>query len=204
MSGSPGRFQVLTRTVDDPVPAPADEGIVIDIGTGNGLERERRSLEDLTAGDGSTDGFLRQVLAEQNGKILACQTPRQLARIARTVEVELEWGGGSQRVLTLDLSAGGFRALLASPPPLGEPLQAYLRLRRGERVAGVVQVAGVRGRRGSARVSFAFHEMAAADRTLLERYVVDQLLSNFRYRDALSSGAGADGAARLDLGDPDP
>jgi hypothetical protein len=176
----------------EPPHAGEPPGAVADGGALPLLQQRARiallSPDELAAYWEGMDRFAREVLAEQNRGIPAGQTPRQLARVARTVGVELAWPGETHSVITLDLGAGGFCAVLASAPPFDEPLRAQLRLRRDERVYGSVRVAGVRRRRGSARVSFAFSELAEADRRLLERYVVDELLAHFRYRGGASGG----------------
>lgn len=128
------------------------------------------------------DRFLAMVVSSQNQKIRAGQTLRRSPRVGRTVEVELTWSTCACRVVTLDLGNGGFSAILPEAPPLGDRVQAQLRLRRRDVVSGSLRVTDVRRRRGSARVSFAFEELGDAERAMLDAYVADELLSDFSYR----------------------
>lgn len=212
MSGAPGRFQLLATGTANDVRASAAEERVIHLGaqeeretsgpsvartadrvaarSGGDLlrtlhERARAaalSPDDLAVYAGELDRFLRGVVAEQNGRIRKGQTPRRLARVARCLQVELTWGAETHRALTFDLGAGGFCAVLPSPPPLDGIVLAKLCLSRCKQVSASVRVAGLRTRRGSARVSFAFEGMADAERQQLEAYVADELLERFRYR----------------------
>ena len=208
--GTPGRFQVLVREIAAERRDPAEARLAVEDGTRIALAEEgpvpvdgpsaaastsrfgllralheqariaALSPDDRAAYFASMERFVSEVLAEQNGKVVPGQTPRQLARIARTVAVELEWAGEHHRAITLDLSSGGFRAVLASSPPRDEPVRALLHLGRQERVEASVRVAGVRRQRGSVRVSFAFHGMTEEDRRRLELYVADKLLAHAR------------------------
>jgi hypothetical protein len=122
----------------------------------------------------------RALLAAQRVQVRPGQSPRAALRVSRALQADLELPGGKVRATTIDLSSGGFGALLAPPPAAGERVQFALRLPGGARVAGSARVAGVVQGAGSSRVSFAFEQVPAEDRERLELLVFDTVLEQMR------------------------
>ncbi|BDG07861.1 PilZ domain-containing protein [Anaeromyxobacter paludicola] len=123
------------------------------------------------------DELARAVIAAQRLSTVVGQTPRQALRIARALQVDLDWSVGSERAMTLDLSVGGFGALLAKPPPSDEDLKFSLRIPGADPVAGRARVVDVKVQPGNARVCFAFVGLGAAELERLELFMFDALLT---------------------------
>jgi hypothetical protein len=124
----------------------------------------------------------RALLAAQRVQTSPGQSPRRSLRVSRALQADLELASaGAIRAMTLDLSPGGFGALLAKPPAIGEALRFALRLPGGVRLAGSARVAGVAAGAGTARVSFAFDEVAADDVERIEVLVFDTLLEQMKH-----------------------
>ncbi len=105
--------------------------------------------------------------------------PRQVLRIARALQVDLDWSIGSERAMTLDLSVGGFGALLSKPPPSDEDIKFSLRLPGGVPLAGKAKVVDVKMQPGNVRVCFTYVGLPAAEVERLELFMFDTLLMQF-------------------------
>jgi c-di-GMP-binding flagellar brake protein YcgR len=147
---------------------------------------ERAKAGKLAAGERETyvaarEELARALLAAQRVQTRSGQSPRRSIRVSRALQADLELAGaGAVRAMTLDVSPGGFGALLAKPPPVGEGLRFALRLPGGARVAGSARVAGVAPGSGSARVAFAFDDVPTEDVERLEVLVFDTLLEQMK------------------------
>jgi hypothetical protein len=75
---------------------------------------------------------------------------------------------------------GGFGALLARGPGLGEKVRFSLRLPGGVFVEGAARVVGVVPNGGSARVAFAFEALSPEDAEQIELLVFDTVLEQMR------------------------
>ncbi len=73
----------------------------------------------------------RALLAAQRLSLKPGETPRQALRVARALQVNLEWSKGQVRALTMDISVGGFAALLAKAPATTDEVKFTLRLPGG-------------------------------------------------------------------------
>jgi c-di-GMP-binding flagellar brake protein YcgR len=105
---------------------------------------------------------------------------RNSLRVARALQVDLDWAVGGTRAMTIDLSAGGIAVLLDKAPPQGEELKYTLRLGGGVTVAGQARVVNVRLQPNNVRVALAFQNISEADREKLEVEVFDTVLGQLK------------------------
>jgi hypothetical protein len=122
------------------------------------------------------DELARALLAAQQVMMKPGELPRRQLRAARALQVDIDFGKDKLRAMTLDVSAGGFGALLARPPVPGDAARVSLRLPGQEPIAGVARVADVRVQPGNARVAFAFTGLGGDEVERLETFVFDSVL----------------------------
>ncbi len=134
-------------------------------------------LADYRAG---RDEMARALLGAQAASLKAGEVPRQALRVAQALQADLEWSVDRVRVVTQEISAGGFSALLTKTPPTDEEIKFSLRLPGAEVVAGRARVVGSAVQPAAVRVSFAFQGLGAAERDKLEFAVFDTVLQNIR------------------------
>jgi hypothetical protein len=154
------------------------------------LIRFKAQHEQARAGKLSADGMAdyragrdelaRALLGAQAAALKPGEVPRQMLRVARAVQADIEWSVDRVRAVTLELSAGGFSALLAKTPPTDEEIKVQLRLPGVDPVAGRARVAGSVPLPAAVRVSFAFLGLGASERDRLEFAVFDAVLENIR------------------------
>jgi PilZ domain len=162
---------------------------------------EKARQRGLTPGE-SADYFaareavLSAVTAAQNAELRLELRTRRVMRVGRALQVDVEAPGWSESAVTLDIGAGGFAALLGTPPPPDQPIRASVRLGTERRVIATARVVDVRRRRGSARVSFAFLDLDAAARSELEGYLLDDVLSHLSLFDEVRAQLSALGSVR--------
>jgi len=125
------------------------------------------------------DELARALLAGQRAQLRPGETPRQALRAARALQADLEWTTDKVRSVTLDISTGGFSALLSKPPPRDDRVRAVLRMPGGaEPLSAEARVAGVQVHPAAVRVAFAFTSISEADRDRLEFLIFDTVLSH--------------------------
>lgn len=122
----------------------------------------------------------RAMLAAHRLSLKPGETPRAALRVARALQVDLDWTVGGTRAMTIDLSAGGIAVLLDKAPPQGEELKYTLRLGGGVTVAGQARVVNVRLQPNNVRVALAFQNVSEADREKLEVEVFDTVLGQLK------------------------
>jgi hypothetical protein len=93
----------------------------------------------------------RALLAAQRLALRPGETPRQALRVARALQVDLEWTKGQVRALTVDLSVGGFATLLAKAPASADEVKYALKLPGGAEVKGAPWPASGSCSQGAAR-----------------------------------------------------
>jgi hypothetical protein len=145
---------------------------------------ERARQGALRPGEESTylslrDELARAMLAAQKLSLKPGETARKALRVARALQIELKVGAERERTLTLDLSTGGFSAMLAKPPVLGELVGVSLRLNATETITCRASLVDVKPLTGSARVAGRFVDLAPADLERLEMLVIDVVLQMF-------------------------
>jgi hypothetical protein len=131
---------------------------------------------DLAAYRAGRDELARALLAAQQVMMKPGELPRRQLRAARALQVDLDFGKDKLRAMTLDVSAGGFAALLARPPVPGDAARVSVRLPGQDPVSSVARVADVKIQPGNARVSFAFTGLEPDEVERLETFVFDAVL----------------------------
>ena len=142
-------------------------------------ERAKRgdlSTDEHSAYVAGRDELARALVAAQRLTVTPGSTPREVLRVARALQVDLDTPLDHLRVMTLTLSVGGFSALLAKPPRPDEEMECILRVPGGERIETTARSVGTKPQAGSVNVSFAFGKLADADRERLEMLVFDTAL----------------------------
>jgi hypothetical protein len=119
----------------------------------------------------------RAMLAAQKLTLKPGETPRRALRVARAIQIDLKVGATTERTVTLDLSTGGFSAMLARPPTLGELVGVSLRVPGGEPLACRASITDIKPLAGSVRVAGSFVDLKSADLERLEFFVIDAVLS---------------------------
>jgi PilZ domain len=125
------------------------------------------------------DELARAMLAAQKLTRTPGDPPRRALRVARALQLDVEVGGVRERTVTLDLSTGGFSAMLARPPALGELVGITLRLPAAESLACRARVTDVKPLSGSVRIAAQFADLPAADLERLEVFIIDTVLGMF-------------------------
>ncbi len=133
--------------------------------------------EDADAYRAGCDELARALLAAQKLAAKPGEAPRHALRVARALQIDLESPTSKVRAMTVDLGVGGFSAILAKPPPAGEDVTVTMKVPGREPLVATVVPAEVRTQTGSVRVSFAFKQLADANRAALEMLVIDTALS---------------------------
>ncbi len=82
------------------------------------------------------DELARALLAAQRLTLRPGETPRRALRVARALQVDLDFATSRERAVTIDLSTGGFSCLLAKAPPVGDEAGFSLRLPASDALAG--------------------------------------------------------------------
>ncbi|HET9554163.1 MAG TPA: PilZ domain-containing protein [Anaeromyxobacteraceae bacterium] len=146
-------------------------------------EKARRG--QLSAAEGAAyragrDELARALLAAQRLTLKAGETPRQALRVARALQVDFDLLTSHQRAVTIDLSTGGFSALLTKAPPMGDDVGVSLRLPGAEPITCRARVADVKPLAGNVRVSFQLAGLEPAARDRLELFVFDTVLSQLQ------------------------
>ena len=136
--------------------------------------------EELASYRAGRDELARALLGAQKASLRAGETPRQVLRVARALQADLEWSVDRVRAVTQDLSTGGFSALLAKAPPTDEEVKVQLRLPAMDPVAGKARVVGAQVMPAAVRVSFAFVGLGQSERERLEFVVFDTVLQQIK------------------------
>jgi hypothetical protein len=143
-------------------------------------ERARRGSlgpGELATYRNGRDELARALLAAQRLTLKSGETPRQALRVARALQIELDLPTSRERAVTIDLSTGGFSALLTKAAPLGDDLGVALRLPAAEPVVCRARITDARPQAGHVRVAASFVNLQAAERERLELFVFDTVLA---------------------------
>lgn len=143
-------------------------------------ERARKSQlepEERREYMAAREQLARSLVAAQGLGMVNGQSARRTFRVAQALPVDINLSSGTVRVLTQDLSMGGFACLMHRPPDEKEEPGFSMRMPRGgEPLVGRARVVSVVRRIGNVRVSFAFHELAEHERERLEMLLFDLAL----------------------------
>jgi c-di-GMP-binding flagellar brake protein YcgR len=120
------------------------------------------------------------MLAAQKLTLKPGETARRALRVSRALQLDLETGGTSQRTVTLDISTGGFAALMAMPPAMGDLLEVTLRLPGAEKLTCRARIVEVKPLTGSTRVAARFVDLSKSSLERLEFLIIDSVLAMFQ------------------------
>jgi hypothetical protein len=119
----------------------------------------------------------KAILAAQRLRAVPSAKGRQALRVARELKVELTIGGVYIETRTLDLGAGGFAVLLASPPRAGEKADFRLELERDSVVEARARVVSLQRKGKPYRVAFRFEELTAEDNERISLAIFEAAIS---------------------------
>ena len=133
-------------------------------------DAERREFEKLRRG--LSDGYaLAQRLTLPPG-----QLQRRSRRVAHLLKATVRGHGFTETTATMNLSSGGFAALLAEAHTRGEHVEFTLHTRLGQ-LEGRARVVSAVRRERSWLTSFAIDEMRDTDRNALDELVLEQVVA---------------------------
>ena len=143
-------------------------------------ERARRgplSPRDQALYRAGRDELARAMLAAQHLTLRPREIARRALRVARALQIDLDFGVSRERAVTLDVCVGGFSCLLAKAPPLGDEAKFSLRMPAAEALTGTARVNDVKPHAGNVRVAFQFTGLDEEAKERLERFVFDAVLA---------------------------
>jgi hypothetical protein len=141
---------------------------------------------DLSAAEKVTyhdrrEELTRALITAQRLTVLPGQTPRQALRVTRALQIELDLPGGRVRVMTQNISIGGFGALMGQIPKESGAIGFTLKATGvKEPIAGMCRVREVQARKGSQFVSFVFEDLPEVARDHLEMIIFDAVMEQFQ------------------------
>jgi hypothetical protein len=143
-----------------------------------GHKKGTLSREEEATYLGGREELARAVLAAQRLTAPVGETKRRALRAACALQADMDLERGSERVMTLEIGAGGFGAIFAKAPPVGEEVSFSLRVPGGDPLSGRARIVDVKVLPGNARASFAFTRLDDAERERLETLVFDTVLAH--------------------------
>lgn len=138
------------------------------------------SASERSAYLAAREQMARSLTTIQGLSIKPGETARQAFRVAQAVQVELTLPLAQLKTVTLDLSRGGFSAVIGSTvaPAESDSVPFSLKLPGGEEpLTGTVKVIATKRQPGNVRVSFAFKDMSEKDQDRLEFALFDMALA---------------------------
>lgn len=133
---------------------------------------------DLPVYNEACEQLARSLLGAQGLAIEAGAPARRFFRVAQGLQVDVDFANGRQRLMTQDLSCGGFSALVKEAPNPKELPGFTLKLPGGvDPLVGRSRIIAVLQKPGNARVSFAFESVPEAQLKRLEMTLFDLVLA---------------------------
>jgi hypothetical protein len=106
---------------------------------------------------------------------------RRALRMARALQVELDFPQGEVKALTQDISTSGLSALVGAAPPVGSLISFHLKMGRDvEPIVGRARVVAAIPLQGSVRVAIAFDKLDEAAQERIEDLVLDAICAELR------------------------
>jgi hypothetical protein len=136
-----------------------------------------RELETYTE---ARDEFARVLLSAQHLTVPAGESLRSTLRVTRAIPAEVEFRDRTERVVTLQISAGGFGTLLSRSPPVGDEVTVTLRVPGGDPLRCSARVVYAQQQAGTTRASFQFLGLGHSDVERLEQFVLDAIFAQLR------------------------
>jgi hypothetical protein len=139
--------------------------------------KKQLSPEEQRAYMAFREQFARSLVSAQGMAVESGQSARRTFRVAQGLQLELNLAAGSLKVVTLDLSCGGFSCLMHRPPDDKDEPGFSLKLPGGvEPLVGRARVVTSTRRIGNVRVSFAFKDLPERELERLETALFDMAL----------------------------
>lgn len=126
------------------------------------------------------DGLARLILSAQHMALLPGQRPRRALRACRALQADIEFEDGVLRAKTFQVCSGGFAALLAKGPRVGERVTVALGIPGREALHAGARVVSVKEHLGNASTSFEFLALEAWAAEQIEVFVFDALLEKLK------------------------
>jgi len=138
--------------------------------------------DDLQSYEFSREELAKTILATQRIALKTDQVAREHVRVQRSLQVDLVMSGTYKLVTdTLDISLGGFSAMLSYAPVTGETAAVKLHVPGKDSILEATASIGGSKRLGAAyRVSFAFGTLPDAVKDRLSFLVFDTVLESLR------------------------
>ena len=133
------------------------------------------SADESRAYSEGRDDLAAMLVAAQRLTLGPGETPREVLRVVRSLPVEVRSGERAVQAMTLDISRGGFSAMVPQPPEPGKTTSFTIRLATGE-ISGQARVANVLYVDGAFRVSFKFQGIGGAELERMNSEVLDGAL----------------------------
>jgi hypothetical protein len=126
------------------------------------------------------DKLAELLLSAQNMALVSGKRPRRTLRAARALLADIEFYDGTVRGMTLQVSSGGFAALLVKGPQVGEDVEVTLRIPGPQPLHAGARAVSVHEYLGNADTSFQFVGLDAAEVERMEVFVFDALLEQLK------------------------
>ncbi len=117
--------------------------------------------QDLAIYHATRDEWAELLLSGQRIALLPGQRPRRMLRAARALQADIEFYDGPVRATTLQVSSGGFAALLAKGSRVGEDAMVVLSFPGGQLLQSSARVVSVKEYLGNTNTSFRFMSITA-------------------------------------------
>jgi hypothetical protein len=142
---------------------------------GNLSEADKRTYLDRR------EELARALVTAQQLTLQPGQTPRQALRVSKALQIELELPSGRVRVITQNISTGGFGALVGQLPPSSESIGFSLKQPGAvEPIVGRCRVREAQAKVGSSLVSFVFEDLTENARDRIEMTIFDAVMEQFQ------------------------
>src|SRR5690349_19395042 len=109
-----------------------------------GAKRGVLGAQEVASYQSARDDLARVLLAAMHASAPPGQRPRRMLRVARALQVDIEFLGGTVRAVTRQVSSGGFGALLGCEPRVDDELRVALRVPGGQPVHAAARVREVK------------------------------------------------------------
>ncbi len=140
------------------------------------------SSGELTEYNAGREELARAILASQRLTLKPGQTPRQALRVSRALQIEIKLPTGPVRALTMEISRGGFAAMMPKAPPPSTVAEFKLTVpdSRDPIVGRCKALETSPSRQGGPRTSFAFEGLGEVESEKLEMMLFDTIVAQFR------------------------
>ena len=139
--------------------------------------RESLTSEETEAYREAREDMAAMLLAAQRLTLTPGEVAREALRVVRPLPVSVQLPAATVRAEALDISVGGFSALLDRSIPPGAVVAFSLSLRSGT-LSGRARVAGVHEHEKSFRISFRFENLPPEDAERMGSEVLDAALEH--------------------------